>query len=229
MVNKRINMEQLKRIKGLINKKFNKLKIISFVEKDHKSRLIFKCLCDCGNHNQIPEFAITSGHTKSCGCLQKEMVSRTNSTHRMTETPFYTSWMNLKARCNNPNNSRYNNYGGRGITYDPRWDDFLEFKKDMYFKYVYAVKHLKIKKPSIERKDVNGDYCKGNCEFIPMSEQGKNKVNNKTFKAISPNGVEYTHNNRMVFSRKHNLCFSHVSSCLRGIRKQHKGWVFILT
>ena len=37
----------------------------------------------------------------------------------------------MKNRCDNPNAVNYAHYGGRGITYDPRWRDFRTFYADM--------------------------------------------------------------------------------------------------
>lgn len=87
--------------------------------------------------------------------------------HGFCETSEYSSWKAMKARCLNPNNGAYHNYGGRGITICDRWkDSFLNFLEDMG------------KKPSpkytLERKAVNGNYELGNCEWITQKEQRKN-------------------------------------------------------
>ena len=175
-----------------------------------------------------------SGHTKSCGCLHKEINKQTknvkhgfwNNKFSKGTMKFYLMWQNIKARCNNPNLKAYKNYGGRGITYDPRWNDFLEFKKDMYFQYLVAIRVKKIKNPSIERKDVNGNYCKENCTFITFTEQLKNQRTTRSFIAISPEGKEYSGKNVNEFCKKHGLNSSHVYYCLDGKEKQHKGWKF---
>jgi hypothetical protein len=144
----------------------------------------------------------------------------------MTKDKFYKFWVRLKARCDNPRNKSYKNYGARGITYDPRWAEFENFKKDMFFKYLYAIKHDKVKRPSIERKDFNGNYCKSNCTFIEFNDQMKNTRNVLSFIAISPKGEESEERNVNEFARKHDLNSSHVCNCLGGREKTHKGWKF---
>lgn len=145
---------------------------------------------------------------------------------RKNEHPLYIIWWGIKYRCNNKNCKQYKDYGGRGIIYDPRWNEFINFYYDMKFKYLYAIKQQKIKKPSIERKNVNGNYYKENCTFISKSEQGKNRRNNKYFKAISSDGKIYFSKNQMEFARQYDLNFSHINSILHNKRNQHKGWRF---
>jgi len=63
--------------KDLISgQKFNRLTIIKKTDKRTKCRaIIYECLCICGNITYVPRNTITSGHTKSCGCLQIEKIS----------------------------------------------------------------------------------------------------------------------------------------------------------
>lgn len=92
------------------------------------------------------------------------------STHCLTKHPLYNTWKKMINRCENPNNKDYKNYGGRGICVCEEWkSDFVEF---LY----RSLKHGWEKGLSIERKDVNGNYCPNNCCYIPMSEQAKNRT-----------------------------------------------------
>lgn len=61
---------------NLIGQKFNRLLVIDRVIKDEK--VYWKCLCDCGNEIILRPDSLRSGHTKSCGCLQREKVSQLN-------------------------------------------------------------------------------------------------------------------------------------------------------
>lgn len=56
----------------LIGKKYNRLLVLDKVIIDNK--LKWKCLCDCGNITYTTTKSLMSGHTKSCGCLQKEIT-----------------------------------------------------------------------------------------------------------------------------------------------------------
>lgn len=101
--------------------------------------------------------------------------------HGDKNSSFYRSWCHLKERCDNKNCEAYKYYGGRGITYDPKWNTYLGFKEDMYSKYLYAIKKQKIKEPSIERINVNDHYCYNNCCFIEWKDQGKNTRKNSKY------------------------------------------------
>ena len=92
------------------------------------------------------------------------------STHCLSSHPLYKTWKRMKNRCENKNSKDYKDYGGRGITICDEWkNDFVEF---LY----WSLKHGWENGLSIERKDVNGNYCPENCCYIPLSEQPKNRT-----------------------------------------------------
>lgn len=76
----------------------------------------------------------------------------------------YSSWYCMKTRCTNPNAKSWENYGGRGIKVCERWGDFPNFLADMGERPVGY---------SIDRIDVNGNYERENCRWIPITEQSK--------------------------------------------------------
>jgi len=51
--------------------------------------LLVKCKCTCGKIIIVRKQKFTSGHTKSCGCLQKEKTSKSSITHGMSNTSEY--------------------------------------------------------------------------------------------------------------------------------------------
>ncbi len=96
-------------------------------------------------------------------------------------TKEYRSWAAMKTRCTNPNADRYSCYGGRGIGYDPRWENFEAFLSDMGL--CPSDQH------SIDRIDVNANYSKENCRWATAVEQRRNK---RTNVVIELNGVKRT-------------------------------------
>lgn len=93
------------------------------------------------------------------------------------ETAEHASWRMMKQRCNNPNHDSYNYYGGRGISYTPRWEYFQNFLEDMG------------KKPganySLERRDSDLDYSRDNCMWATAKQQASNRRVGKN----SPYGI----------------------------------------
>ncbi len=86
--------------------------------------------------------------------------------------PEYEPWIGLRQRCNNPNHSRYADYGGRGITVTARWSRFKNFLADMG------------ERPgpeySIERLDNNKGYYKENCAWVTLDRQANNRRSSHT-------------------------------------------------
>lgn len=93
----------------------------------------------------------------------------------MSKTHIYHVWQSLRMRCTNPRNCKYSRYGGRGITFDKKWEKFEGFLEDMYESYLEHFLIYGRKNTSLDRIDVNGDYCKENCRWATMKEQSRNK------------------------------------------------------
>jgi hypothetical protein len=97
-------------------------------------------------------------------------------THGMSNSKIYKTYQKIKERCYNKNSRNYHNYGGRGITICQEWlDDFQVF-------YDWAMangynENAKRGECTIERKDVNGNYCPENCCFVNQSIQSRNTRN----------------------------------------------------
>jgi hypothetical protein len=95
------------------------------------------------------------------------------------KSPEYTAWLAMKSRCYNHKNDRYNNYGGRGIKVCEKWlESFENFLADVGFKPT--------KEHSLDRINVNKDYCKENCKWSTRHEQANNKTTN----------IKITYNNK---------------------------------
>lgn len=165
--------------KKLIGKKFNRLFVIKTNIIDEKGKKHYLCKCDCGDYCVVEGNKILSGHTKSCGCLQKEESSKVlinivnNHYHGLYGTDLYNKWSSMKRRCYNPTQNGYKNYGGRGIIMCDEW------KNDVVSFYNWAMANGYQKGLEIDRIDVNGNYEPSNCRFVSHKENCNNKRRSK--------------------------------------------------
>lgn len=162
----------------LTGRVFGRLTVRAFAGIGSGYTTMWLCRCECGNETVVVGKNLVAGRTKSCGCgkgtLGKTwkrdgmLAGAVYRSHGMTATRLYVTWTNIKQRCNNPKNPYYRIYGGRGIRVCDEWQNSFEtFYRDMQPSWKPGL--------TIERVDVNGHYEPGNCTWVPMSEQAKNR------------------------------------------------------
>lgn len=152
-----------------IGDKNGRLTLISTFIQGKYSKGIFSC--ECGTISEKYISHVTSGFTKSCGCIRREVSRKKELTHGKTNTAEFTTWQGMRSRCYNLNSTKYKNYGGRGIIICDRWrNSFENFLEDMGEKP--TPKH------SIDRIRVNGNYEKSNCRWATIIEQMRNTTRN---------------------------------------------------
>lgn len=152
-------------------KRFGRLVVTSYAGKRYGRKTSWYCLCDCGTKRTVAGSHLATGHSQSCGCLNRDRTIEANKTHGMRGLPEYGIWSGIVQRCTNMADHAYKNYGGRGITVCQRWrDSFAAFYADMGPRP--SDKYL------IDRKNNDGDYEKSNCRWATRIEQNRNRRNN---------------------------------------------------
>jgi hypothetical protein len=171
----------------MIGVRFGRLTAIERIKDGARGKLRFRFLCECGNTTEAIADNVRRGQILSCGCLRAEVsrVRMTTHGHAPTGRPSreYIVWRHVIARCENPEDPAYKDYGARGIGVCKRWrDSFENFLADMGFRP---------RGLSIERIDNNKGYEPGNCKWANPFEQARNRRNN----------ISITHNGKtMVLS-----------------------------
>lgn len=145
----------------LSGQRFGKLLVIKRIGINKGGSTDWECLCDCGKLTKVSIQSLRTGNTRSCGsisCKEKKVK------HGLSRTKAYESYRSAKRRCVNPKCNEYPLYGGRGVKF--LWDSPVEFVKDM---------GDRPEGMSLDRIDVNGDYCKENCRWADNDTQQFNR------------------------------------------------------
>lgn len=159
--------------------RFGRLTAIK-IDKKRKTKsggTFWICRCDCGNIKSIYTGHLRNGKTSSCRCLNADRLKECNTTHGLRHSSEYNTWSSMKARCYNPNNPQYKDWGGRGIKVCDRWlikgSGFENFLEDMGRKP--SLKH------SLDRIDNDNAYYKENCRWAIKKIQANNTRTNIYF------------------------------------------------
>lgn len=169
-----------------LGQKINRLTILSLIDLGTRNTMV-NAVCECGIIQKYELTTIVSGHTKSCGCLQKETVAeicKKSKTHGLRHHPLYGIWCNIKGRCYNEKNIGYYLYGGRGVKMCDEWkNDFKPF-------YDWCIKNgwrkgLEIDKDIKSEGKLSKIYSPEYCSIVTPLENSRSK---RTTKFVVYNG-----------------------------------------
>ena len=174
-------------IKDMTNTRCGRLTVTGLAYRQKGA--YWDCVCDCGAKSVVFGYELRSGKTKSCGCLRAEQASeRLRKRHialrhgkrALRSTREYHIWYGIRARCTNPEDARYKNYGARGIQMCDRWlhgegglTGIECFVADMGLRP--SAKH------SVDRIDNEGHYEPSNCRWATSDVQRRNSRQNRYF------------------------------------------------
>ena len=154
------------RFKDETGNQYGRLTVLRQAES--AGRVKWECVCVCGSHVSVVAAKLRNGHTKSCGCLSREITAELNRQRPpefMKGHPAKNSFKSAKNRCENLKNPAYHNYGGRGIEF--RFESMEQFWEELGDSWEVGL--------SIDRKDVNGHYEPGNCRWATDQTQAQNR------------------------------------------------------
>jgi hypothetical protein len=154
--------------RDLLGQRFGRMTVVAYMGAPGPGRnSAWLCLCDCAEERIVLAMCLMNGETKSCGCLNRELVTarcQTQSrTHGQTDSRTYNSWLCMKQRCTNPKATNWKHYGGNRVKVCERWlNSFEAFLADMGER-----------KPgtTLGRFGDTGNYEPGNVAWMTRAEQ----------------------------------------------------------
>ena len=187
-----------------IGDKFGDLTIVDIKNKKYentnKNQILYLCRCTCGKEIWIFRGGLLKRKNKSCGCKKYLRSSKNRKDyHGLRKTKLYKCWANMKSRCFNNKTKSYLDYGARGITVCNDWLDFKNFKDWAYSNgYKDGL--------TLERINVNKNYCPSNCTWIEKREQSWNRRDTRyiTYRNISKSVGEWC----SILGLKHHIIYN---------------------
>jgi len=169
-------MNSAKNFKDITGQKFGRLTALRRLGRDKNGYALWECKCDCGNIVSVTGNRLRTGNTKSCGCYNIDKIRERNHTlkrkHGETHTKLFHIWTGMQTRCSNPNAINYKDYGAKGISICEEWaNDFTKFRD-------WALKNGYSPNLTIDRIDFTGNYEPGNCRWVTVKEQNRNRSSN---------------------------------------------------
>lgn len=208
-------------MKNLTGKTFGKLRVIAEAGRNSRKRVLWDCVCSCGNKKTASSALLINGHVQSCGCKVLEVMKELHKTHGLRYSAEYMVWSGMISRCENSNCERFHNYGGRGIRICERWKRFENFFADMGPRP--SNEH------SIDRRNNGGNYTPRNCRWATRLEQSTNRRNNRllTFREETHCASEWSRQlgipYRTIMSRiRYGLPVEKILSGSRVVQRNHR-------
>lgn len=168
-------MSALVNLQGL---RFGRLLVIRRDGSNHRRKAMWLCRCDCGNEHRVAGSYLTSGRTTSCGCFQREDLSKRRTKHGACKLrqrwPEYGAWLTMINRCHLPTAQKYRDYGARGISVCHRWR-FGDGERSGFECFIADMGRRPDPSLSIDRIDNDSGYEPNNCRWATALQQANNR------------------------------------------------------
>lgn len=157
---------------------------VTIISEDVNNPLRCVGMCVCGKEKTFLLNNLRRGRTRSCGCLRAKYIrDNAKCNGDSVGNKLYYVWVNMKTRCYNSNFSGFAHYGGKGVKVCEDWkDNYMTFKE-------WSLTNGYRDRLSLDRINVNGDYCPENCRWADIITQARNKT---TTWYVEINGVTKT-------------------------------------
>ena len=160
--------QAMPRLVDRTGERFGKLVVQARAGTGANRKVLWRCLCDCGNETTVVAGSLVTGNTTSCGCVVP------NFKHGGSKNASYNTWRAMMRRCYKTQDKDYPRYGGNGISVCERWHSYQNFVADM---------GEPVGDETLDRKDPYGDYTPQNCRWAGVQTQNRNvrvRANSKT-------------------------------------------------
>jgi hypothetical protein len=192
----------------LVGQKIGRLTVLSKASRGRGSGVYWECRCECGALVNVRAHSLTSGHTKSCGCLNKDIITKHGQCRNGKDSKLYVIWRAMCNRCYRGDDISYPNYGARGITVCEEWqDDFFAFETWALAAGFRPGLH-------IDRVDLNSGYGPENCRWATQHENNQNRRTTK-LSPVKVKAIRLVHRAKIMTSKEiaafFNICVSTVN------------------
>lgn len=152
----------------IAGQRFGRLTAIERVGATPDRKALWRFRCDCGGEKVTTAKYARAGKAASCGCLQRERTSEASRTHGEAKTRLYRIWARMLGRCRGDTERDREYYAGRGVRVCDDWRGYAAFRD-------WARNNGYTDSLTIDRIDPSGDYEPGNCRWITIEDQQRNR------------------------------------------------------